>query len=239
MTIRQLSTSLQQAKEALLHLAFPHVCEGCATDALDSGELLCLRCLDSLPKTNFHLYPNNPVEKLFWGRLPLLHATALFYFTKGSLVQELMHQLKYKGNRDAGLYLGRLMGQALADSNRFRYVSALVPLPLHRTKEIKRGYNQAAVLCEGMASVMDKPVLPHLVQRSSATQSQTRKSRIERWQNQEGNFLVRDNTMISGKHLLLVDDVVTTGATLEACGSCLLQAKDVRLSVATLCFSSH
>jgi ComF family protein len=230
---------LYNIKESLLHYLFPHVCEGCGTDVLQSDHLLCLKCLASLPKTDFHFHANNPVEKIFWGRLPVTAATALCYFSKESLMQHLMHQLKYRGNKEVGLYLGMLMGFALNDSNRFRYVDALVPLPLFPSKERKRGYNQAAVLCEGIAEAMQKPVLNNVVVRTLHTESQTKKNRIERWLNMEGRFDVTKPDLIEGKHLLLVDDVVTTGATLEACGSALLQVPDVKVSLATLCFSSH
>jgi ComF family protein len=154
-------------------------------------------------------------------------------------MQHLMHQLKYRGNKELGVYLGRLMGYALEATNRFRYVDALVPLPLFPSKERKRGYNQAAVLCEGMAEAMGKPVLKDVVVRTAHTETQTRKNRIERWLNMEGRFELAKPQAIEGKHVLLVDDVMTTGATLEACGAVLLQGQNVQLSVATLCFSSH
>ncbi len=230
---------LQVVKEAVLHFLFPHVCEGCGTDVLDASHLLCLKCLSSLPKTAFQFHPNNPVEKLFWGRLPVASATAHCYFTKESLMQHLMHQLKYRGNKELGLYLGRMMGYALHDSNRFRYVDALIPLPLHPAKERKRGYNQAALLCQGIAEVMDKPVWKDVVIRTTHTESQTKKTRVERWLNIEGRFELAKPEVIAGRHLLLIDDVVTTGATLEACGTILLAAPDTRVSVATLCYSGH
>jgi ComF family protein len=230
---------VQNLKESILHFLFPHVCEGCGTDVLEPDHLLCLKCLSSLPKTEYQFYPNNPVEKIFWGRLPVISATAFCYFTKESLMQHLMHQLKYRGNKEAGLYLGGLMGHALNGSNRFRYVDALIPLPLFSAKERKRGYNQAALLCEGMAGVMNKPVLKDVVIRTTHTESQTKKNRIERWLNMEGRFELKKPERIEGKQVLLVDDVVTTGATLEACGTVLLQAPDTQLSVATLCISSR
>ena len=229
---------LKEIKDALLHLVFPHVCEGCGSDVLEVQNELCLKCLSSLPETNFHLHPNNPIEKIFWGRLPLTHGTAQYYFTTASLMQHLMHQLKYKGNKELGVYLGKLMGHALAASNRFSYVDALIPLPLFPTKERKRGYNQATVLCEGMAAILQKPILKDVVQRVSYTDSQTKKNRVERWQNMEGRFELTHPSLIEGKHVLLVDDVITTGATLEACGREILQATNVQLSIATLCFSS-
>jgi ComF family protein len=150
-----------------------------------------------------------------------------------------MHQFKYKGNKDIGLYLGRLMGDKLANSNRFISVDALIPLPLFKSKEHKRGFNQAAVLCQGIAEVFNRPVLNGVIARNTATETQTKKGRVDRWLNIEGRFSLTNEKEVRGKHVLLVDDVVTTGATLEACGRELLNAENLRLSVATLCFSSH
>jgi ComF family protein len=150
-----------------------------------------------------------------------------------------MHRFKYRNNKDLGFYLGTLMGQSLADSNRFRFIDAVVPLPLFASKERKRGFNQATVLCEGISSVMGKPVWNDLVKRRIHTESQTKKGRIERWMNMEGRFEVVDQRRLEDRHILLVDDVVTTGATLEACGRELLQFQNTQLSIATLCFSSH
>ena len=230
---------LKHLQDSLLHFLFPHVCEGCGTDVLEPDHYLCIRCLSSLPKTEFQFHANNPVEKIFWGRLPVRSATAHCYFTKESMMQHLMHQLKYRGNKALGVYLGKIMGTALEASNRFRYVDALIPLPLFPTKERKRGFNQATVLCEGIAEILGKPVLTNAVIRTAHTESQTKKNRIQRWLNMEGRFEVVNPTAIQGKHLLLVDDVITTGATLEACGAALLQTENTQLSLATLCYSSH
>lgn len=230
---------LKDIKESLLHLAFPHVCEGCGSDLVELNNELCLKCLSSLPETNFHLHQNNPIEKIFWGRLPVTHATAQYYFTKESLMQHLMHQLKYKGNKELGHFLGRLMGNAIATSGRFLSVEALVPLPLFPSKERKRGFNQATILCNGISEVLQKPVLKEAIKRVTYTDSQTKKGRVERWQNMEGRFELTDPKIIEGKHILLIDDVITTGATLEASGRELLKAQNVQLSIATLCFSSH
>jgi ComF family protein len=228
----------RQISESLLHIAFPHVCAGCGSDLLSKENMLCIRCLAALPETFFHQFQNNPVEKLFYGRLPLQLATAQYYFTKESLMQSLVFQFKYKGAKELGFYLGQLMGHQLATQKGFQNVDALVPLPLYPQKERKRGFNQATVLCEGIADILQKPVLKNAVARKTATESQTRKSRVERWQNMEGRFELTNEVQLKGKHILLVDDVVTTGATLEACGRTLLQAENVQLSIATLCFSS-
>ncbi|MGZ3882249.1 MAG: ComF family protein [Flavisolibacter sp.] len=228
---------LKEIRDSLLHLAFPHVCEGCGTDRLQDDHLLCLHCLSSLPNTNFCQHSNNPVEKIFWGRIPVFSATAQFFFTKESMMQHLVHQLKYKGNKEMGIYLGELMGWSLFESGRFTCIDVLIPLPLHKSKQRLRGYNQSTLLCQGIAKVLEKPVLTEVVSRTEETESQTRKNRIERWENMQGKFKLTDASAIEGLNVLLVDDVITTGATLEACGREILQAKNVRLSVGTLCFS--
>ena len=197
-----------------------------------------MRCIDAMPETNFELHTNNPLEKIFWGRLPLVGATAQFYFTKESLMQHLMHQFKYKGNKDLGLQLGRMMGEQILKSGRFP-VDALIPLPLFPAKQKRRGYNQATVLCEGMAAAMHIPVLDKAITRPQYTETQTKKGRIERWKNMEGKFILSDPEAIKSKNLLLVDDVVTTGATFEACGNELLKAENVTLSLASLCVASR
>ncbi len=229
---------LKEIKDSFLHLLFPHVCTGCGSDVLNEETVLCMRCVDAMPESNFEMHPGNPVEKTFWGRLPLVGATAQFYFTKESLMQHLMHQFKYKRNKDLGLQLGRMMGEQILKSGRFT-VDALIPLPLFPAKEKRRGYNQATVLCQGMAESMNIPVLDNAIIRPQHTETQTKKGRIERWRNMEGKFILVNPDAIRNKHLLLVDDVVTTGATFETCGNELLKAENVRLSLASLCVASR
>jgi ComF family protein len=191
-----------------------------------------------MPETNFHLHANNPVEKIFWGRLPIISATAQYYFVKESLMQRLMHQLKYKGNKELGKQLGRLMGYELQKTNRFNKPDFLVPLPLFASKEKRRGYNQATVLCEGIAEVMNIEIARDVIVRTQHTETQTKKGRIERWQNMEGKFEMTKPGKIQNKNILLVDDVITTGATLEACGHELLKASP-KLSIVSLCYASR
>ena len=190
-----------------------------------------------MPLTNFHLHAGNPVEKIFWGRIHLAAATALCHFTAGSTIQQLLHQLKYQGNQEAGYFLGGMMGSALHASDRFAGVDMLLPLPLFAARQKKRGYNQAAVLCNGIASITGWPVNTTAITRQQATETQTHKSRVERWMNMEDKFELSDKNTIAGKHILLVDDVVTTGATLEACGQALLRVAGVKLSIATLAYT--
>ncbi len=219
------------------HLFFPHLCAGCGTDSLPLQVPLCIQCMNELPLTNFHMHADNVVEKHFWGRLPVTAVTALCHFTGGSLIQHLLHQLKYKGNKEAGYLLGTLMGNALRETSRFATIDALVPLPLYAQRERRRGYNQSEVLCQGMAKTLQLPVISNAVIRLSATETQTRKSRMQRWTNMEGKFELVNTGAIAGKHILLVDDVITTGATLEACGHELLQGAGTQLSIATLAYT--
>lgn len=221
------------------HLFFPHTCAGCGNDAISDKQLLCLACITELPLTNFHLYAENPVQYIFRGRLPVSYATSYTYFSKGSVLQHLLHEFKYNNRKDIGTWFGRRLGEALIASPHFTTPDALVPVPLFRTRERKRGYNQAQVVCAAMASCLNVPVWENVVIRNSATESQTRKTRIERWQNIEGKFEARNPAPLEGKHLLLVDDIVTTGATLESCGRALLTAAPVTLSIATIGFATR
>jgi ComF family protein len=229
----------KEVKTSFLHLLFPHVCNGCGSDILNEENMLCMRCISELPETNFHMHPDNPVEKIFWGRLPLVSATAQYYFSKETRMQHLMHQFKYKSNKDLGKQLGYLMGNDLLLSDRFKNIDALIPLPLFAIKEKRRGYNQATVLCEGIAEIMKVEILKDVIVRTQHTETQTKKGRVERWENIEGKFELVKPEKIQNKNILLVDDVITTGATLEACGQELIKTNNVGLSVATLCFASH
>lgn len=174
------------------------------------------------------------MEKLFWGRVPIEQATALFYFQKGSHVQHLVHQLKYKGRWDAGVKSGRMLGQRLKQSGRFESLHGLIPVPIHRKKLRRRGYNQCEAIAEGLALETGLPVFNDQLIRNSFSQSQTRKKRYARWENVSEIFDLSTPDTVRNKHLLLVDDVVTTGATLEACATALKQVEGVTVSIATM-----
>jgi len=228
---------LKNIIQSTLHLFYPHICTGCGSDLLQQHNLLCLKCIHNLPHTHFADLPNNPVEKYFWGRLPVTAAYSQFYFSKEFLIQHLIHQLKYQGNTEIGFYLGEMMGKTMLHSNRFKTIDALIPLPLYADKEHKRGYNQSTVICNGISAVMNIPVLKDAVIRQHATETQTRKQRTERWDNVKQSFTIAKKNELVGKHLLLVDDVITTGATLEACGQVILETDNVQLSFATLAYA--
>jgi ComF family protein len=221
-----------------IHLFYPHFCLGCGSDLLNEKDLLCLRCNVTLPHTKFETLAGNPVEKIFWGRFDLKAAHSEFYFSKGQVIQQLIHQLKYKGNREAGLYLGRMMGNHLINSGRFGTIDQLVPLPMFPAKEFRRGYNQATIICNGLSEAMNVPVHLNNVIRRYATETQTKKHRTERWENVAESFMVTDPAALAGKHILLVDDVLTTGATMEACCQAMSTIPEISISLATLAIAS-
>jgi ComF family protein len=204
---------------------------------IDKESFLCLDCFDDLPHTSFEQHANNPLEKKFWGRVALVSAMGLVYFSKESIVQNIIHEIKYKGNKKAGYYFGNLMGKSLLNSNRF-HIDVIIPLPLFEKKEKMRGYNQSEILCHGIAEILNKPVNRNNVIRKVFTETQTKKHRVERWKNVENIFLVTNPTELEGKRILLVDDVITTGATIDACATEILKIKNVKLSVASLAVAS-
>lgn len=221
----------------LIRLFFPHICPGCGSDLLSEHQTICLQCLHRLPRTGFENLSGNPVEKIFWGRLPLVAASSYLYFSKSSSLQRLLHQFKYGGQKEIGLFLGRIMGEAIVRSGRFSEADALIPLPLAATRERSRGYNQALVLCKGIAASLPIPVWDDALFRPLHTESQTRKNRIDRWQNMAGKFVCRNPDRFRSRHLMLIDDVITTGATLEAAGHALVSIPGLKLSLASLAYT--
>lgn len=221
-----------------LHLFYPNFCIGCGSDLINKNELLCIHCIAALPHTHFASHSNNAIENIFKGRISIKAAHSEFYFSKGQLVQQLIHQLKYKGNKEIGFFLGELIGNTLLQSGRFSNIDYLIPLPLYTDKEFKRGYNQAEVICNGISKTTQIPVASKIVIRRRPTETQTRKHRSDRWLNVEGSFAITNPSVLEQKNILLVDDVITTGATLEACGQAILKIPGTSLSIAALAHAS-
>lgn len=219
----------------LLGLFYPYLCPACLAAPPPRGELLCTGCQYRLPRTNYHLQKENPFTERFWGRLPIETGAALFHFTKGSKTQRLIHQLKYKGRQDVGRRLGEWYGSYLIETEHFRKIECIVPVPLHPRKLWSRGYNQSATIGEGLAKSMGVSHFPNGLRRVQHAETQTKKSRMERLGNVQNNFAVNEPESLTGRHVLLVDDVMTTGATLEACGQKILALNNAtRLSMLTL-----
>ena len=217
-----------------ISLLFPKICAACGNSLWKQEETVCLSCEFHLPRTNFHLALENPVSQLFWGRVNLESAAAFLYFNKGNKVQRLIHQLKYKGRKDIGIYLGRQYGQHLKYSPFFQTVQLIVPVPLHPKKFVQRGYNQSEQFAIGLGETMKIPIDPYAICRKKETETQTKKSRFRRWQNVAEVFDVTNPGSMEMKHVLLVDDVITTGATLESCIHALSSIHGIRISVATI-----
>lgn len=224
---------LASLKEDFVQLFYPHLCLGCADENLSANAIVCPFCFTTLPRTNFADIPDNPTEKIFYGRLPIKHAYSEFYFEKDSIIQHLLHQLKYKSKTDIGEYIGELMGESMSTSCRFKDVDAIIAMPLHKAKLKKRGYNQSLFIANGIGRMLGKPVIENNIERIKNTATQTKKQRDERWQNVAYGFRVKNPESIKNKHLLLVDDVITTGASIESCGRALLEVEDVKVSVAS------
>jgi ComF family protein len=215
-------------------ILFPKICAVCGNILWKQEETICLSCEFHLPKTNFHLSLENPVSCLFWGKVDLVSAASYLYFNKGNNVQLLIHQLKYKGRKDIGCYLGRQYGQQLIVAHLFQTVQLIVPVPLHSKKQKQRGYNQSEQFAIGLGQSMKVPVSKDILTRKRETETQTKKSRFRRWQNVLEVFEIRDPEPLKNKHVLLVDDVITTGATLESCIRTLSVISGIRISVATI-----
>ena len=222
-------------------LFFPRPCLACREPLVAGEQHLCTACRAELPYTDFHHLPpaDNPLARRFWGRLPVQHALSYLRFVRHGRVQQLLHQLKYRGQREVGLALGQLYGAELAATAGLGGAFGLiVPVPLHRRKLARRGYNQAEAFGAGLAGALPCPQAATALRRTEHTASQTRKGRLERWQNVATVFEVAEPAAVAGRHVLLVDDVLTTGATLEACGTALFAAGASALSIATIAYAT-
>jgi ComF family protein len=221
----------------LFSLFYPNECAICGNSLHRNEKCLCLECFYSMPETNYHLTRDNMLTKLFWGKIPLESAAAFYYFSKGGKVQKLIHKMKYKGHKEIGEYLGTAYGAILSKSEFFRNIDVILPVPLYKKKERKRGYNQSTWFARGLSQSMKIPFNDTELHRIRHSDTQTNKNRYERWKNVKEIFVVRNSEQLEGKHILLVDDVITTGATIEASAKALLSIPNVKLSVAAIAFA--
>jgi ComF family protein len=215
-------------------LLFPELCQACGESLVTGEELLCINCRYNLPFTDFHLKPDNMVAQQFWGKINLEAAYAMCYFAKGGKMQHLMHQFKYKGIQKIGNLLGNIAGEQLVKSSVFGSVDIIIPVPLHKSRLRKRGYNQSTCFAAGLSEKLNIPVDESNLVRVRATETQTHRSRFSRFENMQEVFALANPAALLNKHVLLVDDVVTTGSTLEACGVELLKVEGLKLSIATI-----
>ncbi len=218
----------------LLNLFFPKVCLACDALLGDNEIYICTFCRDELPVTNFHLETDNAVAKRLYGRVNFRQATSLLWFNKKGIVQHLIHNLKYKGHEEVGLFLGRWLGGELSEMEQFKSIDVVVPVPLHKSKFRKRGYNQVDKFGREIARALSAEFNSHSLIKTKATTTQVFKNRLKRIMTHQEDFSVVEHESLKGKHILLVDDIITTGATIEACAHQLLAIEGVSISVATM-----
>ena len=224
----------KQLSEGFLALLYPNLCLACGHSISPEQDAICISCQYYLPQTNYHLEKENPFTDRFWGRFPLQTGTALYHFSKGGRVQQLIHNLKYQSKPEVGFRLGQILGNALRTRDHYRTIDLIIPVPLHPKKERQRGYNQSDTFARGLAETLEVPWNKKILIRTKSTTTQTKKSRLERLQNVQQVFDLRRSDLLRNQHVLLVDDVLTTGATLEACALKLLKVDGVRISLATI-----
>ena len=219
--------------DSILNLFYPRVCAACGETLLKDEETVCLKCRYLLPKTGYENNPDNPLAQAFYGRVRFHAVTACFFFAKSGKVQHLIHELKYKGNKEAGVFLWQQLGASIKEAPLFQGIDYHIPVPLHPKREKKRGYNQSLMIAKGINEVTGIPIGDKYLIRAVNTATQTKKSAEERFKNVKDIFELRYADELKGKHVLLIDDVLTTGATLESCAHQLENVPGITISAAT------
>lgn len=230
--------SIKTYFDSFMGLFYPEFCAACGMNLYQNENVLCVKCLYNMPRTYYHQMSGNPMEQSLWGRVEIERASALYFFQKGDRYQQLIHKLKYKNRRDIGIELGRLYGAELGQDENFKDIDFIVPIPLYDKKQNRRGFNQSEVISNGLEQSLSATVRTDLLIRKKDTETQTRKSRYERWENIQDVFVVANAKELNDKHILLVDDVFTTGATIEGCVTALRSMANVKVSVVTLAYAS-
>lgn len=228
------SALITKMLSALVDLFFPLVCHICKLQLTDNEASLCTTCRHNLPVLNFNTTQEDAIKKLLYGRAKIENGAALFSFEKKGSVQQLIHQLKYKNQQDLGVFLGDWLGEALSKNEAYKNIDIVIPVPLHKKKLKRRGYNQVTKFGQQIAKALQAEYVDNVLIKVTNTASQVNKSRFARWSTNTQLFAMHNNTQINNKHILLVDDIVTTGATLEACIAVLNKADHVKISVATM-----
>lgn len=215
-------------------LFFPEICFGCNGLLIRNESILCIKCRHQLPLSNSIHEKENEVERVFYGRSKITFACSLFHYKKEGIVQQLIHHLKYKGHEEIGVFIGRWMASELVSSVHLNTIDLIIPVPLHKKKRRKRGYNQVSAFGKEISKKLGVPFKENILLRNKNNKTQTFKNRLARWQKQGEIFYVKDTEPIKQKHILLVDDVITTGATIEACVKTLRSAANCSISVASM-----
>lgn len=221
----------------LFHLFYPKLCANCKNQLTQNEIVVCTFCRHDLPLTNFADYSNNTISQTFFGRVQIEKANSLLFFRKKGITKNLIHELKYKGNEDIGTFFGNWLGEILKENKEFSDVKFIIPVPLHPKKIKKRGYNQVSKFGECLSKHLNIPFIEGVLLRTSASKTQTFKARFERFKNLDTKFMLKNTSIFTNKHVLLIDDVITTGATLEACAKELQKTKGIKVSLLTMAYT--
>lgn len=217
----------------MLNLLFPKICSGCNSKLVKHETVLCTICRHRLPIASFHLTNDPTLKNLFFGRIPIEHATSLLHFQKKGITQVIMHNMKYRGRKEISNFFGTWLGTELHTCPQYNEITQVIPVPLHVKKMKKRGYNQVTGFGKEIAKALEIPFREDILHKISQNDSQVFKRRWSRFEGEE-LFTVPDLAPLKDQHILLVDDIVTTGATLEKCAIKLLEGNNVKLSIATI-----
>ena len=231
----QISKKFFHLFKNVFHLFYPNLCIECSISLIEHEKFLCTSCLLDLPKTNYHLNPDNPASELFLGKVSVQKASAYLYYNKGGFGQKLISAIKYKGNIYLGEWIGAYMAKEMLPSGFFSDIDFLIPVPLHKKKLKIRGFNQSEVIAKGISSITQIPIENKNLYRTKFNMTQTKKGVYERWENTQQIFELANKELFKNKHILIIDDVLTTGATLESCIQALFKSENIKISILTLC----
>lgn len=219
------------------YLFYPKICANCNEQLLQNEKAICTFCRHDLPLTNFTSYTENKVSKIFYGSVTIEKAYSLLFFRKKGITKNLIHELKYKGNEEIGVFFGNWLGEMLAQNKEFSTVDFIIPVPIHSKRKKIRGYNQVTKFGKCLSTHLDIPFIESVLVRKSSTKTQTLKARFERFKDSETKFSLRDTDVFNNKHILIIDDIITTGATLEACAIALLKTPGIKISILTMAYT--
>lgn len=216
---------------------YPELCANCDNPLTHNESVICTFCRHDLPLTNFSNYSENKITAKFYGRIHIEKAYSLLLYKEEGITKKLIHELKYRGNQKIGTFFGHWLGEILKQNNAFSDIDFIVPVPLHKKKQQQRGYNQVSKFGESISHHLGKPFLENILLRTVSSKTQTFKNRFERLNTVDKIFKLKDRTIFTNKHILLIDDVITTGATLEACAKEVQKTGNVKISILTMTHS--